>query len=1142
MARCSSFPRLAGATLAWFGLTVASLWAQTPEGGRVVAGHAAIETSGSETRITQSSDRAVIDWRRFDVGSRSSVVFEQPGARSATLNRVTVGAGSRIEGVVQAPGTVIIQNEAGVLFTGTARIEVGGLVATAGRVDPEAFQRGASFGITGGGHPGARVANEGRITIGRAGLGALVGRHVENSGVIVADRGVVALASGERTVVDMSGDGLLKLAVDEPIRGGRIEHSGTIEVGAGQVLLSAGSASGVLDGVINTSGLVRAGSASATGGQIRLEGASDVRVAGRMDASGERAGGTIEVSGRSIALAPTADLAANGAGAGGRVLVGGDIRGTGPLPRAANLTVAPGARASADGGVGSGGEIVFWSDEDTAFGGRASAYGAAAGGLVETSGAGRLHVGETARVSVGSGTWLLDPRDVVIGSDGLSPVSPGTLVPPVGASPFRISVGALVDALDSGADVKVATGPVPGTISGAITVIQPIVWSGNGNLLLEANADIRILSAIRSAGAGNFTADANRTIVVQANVEASGSGSVRMIARSGDLSMEGGSSTDTRIATDTGALSLEANKGSLRLTRGPSAGGGMVAITSGTGSVTMRARDQVILGGGDEIGEAALVGGPSSAAPISIEGGDIRIVGNAGGAWLTSAGPIALLAREGISVTNGAGPASIETRAGASLSLRARRQTWEGSVAAGGPEGGGDVTLSGTIVVSGDQRFDLRPDATFRLLGLSPVGTPSSLDGAGTVAVTTTGAGTVSLDAPLSAETVRIVSEERVVLGAGGALTATGSGDALVVAAGRGFVNGAGAAALTAVHPTARWLLYLDSFDGLSGAPGARDFDLYGRPFGAPGSAPSALGYAGNRIVYAERPVVWLTAWSQSKTYGATALPGVSVSALRVGDTIDTAFDGPVSASSSGSDATAPAGIIYSTQVLPVTSSQGYDVRRVDGILTVLPAPLIVRARDMERRPGANAPAFSASFSGFVPGESADNLEGQLAFETTAAKRSPPGRYSITPHGLTSANYDIEFVDGTLTIAAAAPAPAGFGNGVDRYVTIRRGVGPLTPADASFRTQAIDAPPALSQPFSLGYSLGEIGTLAPQGPATAASAETTSGFVPAAGGLEGREQAGEAGCSGNVRLPEQDACVMVLESEDFWSTRNGNRR
>jgi filamentous hemagglutinin family protein len=373
--------------------------------------------------VRQTTPRAVIDWRGFDVGRGHAVEFDQPGAGAMTLNRVTTGGASRIEGAIRAPGTVIIQNQAGVLFTKDARIDVGGLVATSGRVDAARFQAGAGIRIEGGGAPGARVVNEGAITIGEAGLGALVGRDVENAGSIVAQRGTVALASGTATTIDLAGDGMVRLAVTGHDPGGRVASTGAIDVGEGRVVMSAGAAAGALDAVINTGGLVRAGGAAGDGGSIELTGGGGtVRIGGGLDVAGRRDGGAVTATAARVALAPGARIDARGGRDGGHVRIGGDTRGTGPLPRADHVAMARGAAILADGAARRGGRVVLWADDATTVEGRIAATGRVAGGFIETSARERLAIGAGAAVEAGAGGhWLLDPRQVVIGVPGARP-------------------------------------------------------------------------------------------------------------------------------------------------------------------------------------------------------------------------------------------------------------------------------------------------------------------------------------------------------------------------------------------------------------------------------------------------------------------------------------------------------------------------------------------------------------------------------------------------------------------------------------------------------------------------------------------------------------------------------------------------
>jgi hypothetical protein len=86
----------------------------------------------------------------------------------------------------------------------------------------------------------------------------------------------------------------------------------------------------------------------------------------------------------------------------------------------------------------------------------------------------------------------------------------------------------------------------------------------------------------------------------------------------------------------------------------------------------------------------------------------------------------------------------------------------------------------------------------------------------------------------------------------------------------------------------------------------------------------------------------------------------------------------------------------------------------------VNPAPLAVTANAASKLYGQANPAFAASYSGFVNSDTASSLSGTLALSTPATMGSPVGNYAITPSGLTSSNYAITFMAGTLTIT---PAP-----------------------------------------------------------------------------------------------------------------------
>jgi YD repeat-containing protein len=100
----------------------------------------------------------------------------------------------------------------------------------------------------------------------------------------------------------------------------------------------------------------------------------------------------------------------------------------------------------------------------------------------------------------------------------------------------------------------------------------------------------------------------------------------------------------------------------------------------------------------------------------------------------------------------------------------------------------------------------------------------------------------------------------------------------------------------------------------------------------------------------------------------------------------------------------------------PNNRLRNYDVTIVPAILTVNKAPLVISADAVTKQYSDPLPQLTASFQGLVLGETPAVLSGTLLLQTTATKDSGPGTYPITIGGLTSPNYGITFVAGTLTV------------------------------------------------------------------------------------------------------------------------------
>jgi len=130
--------------------------------------------------------------------------------------------------------------------------------------------------------------------------------------------------------------------------------------------------------------------------------------------------------------------------------------------------------------------------------------------------------------------------------------------------------------------------------------------------------------------------------------------------------------------------------------------------------------------------------------------------------------------------------------------------------------------------------------------------------------------------------------------------------------------------------------------------------------------------------------------------------------------------------------ATAPVGT-YSGNIL-FTSNGAPDTSLPMPASTVTPAPLIVTADDKSKLYGWVNPGLTASYKGYVNGETADVLTVLPALYTTAVTNSPIGQYPITASSASSPNYAITYVPGVLTIFKSIVVPNTFtpnGDGIN---------------------------------------------------------------------------------------------------------------
>jgi filamentous hemagglutinin family protein len=310
--------------------------------------------------ITQTTDRAAIDWTSFDIASNEHVNFNQRGADSIALNRVTGNDVSQIYGSLTANGKVFLINPNGVLFGKGASVDVGGLVASTAKVD-DTFMKG--FGTSTGDfalnieeNNTAAIINQAFINEKLKNEGGLVVLHaanVDNEGKITTGKGgKVQLAAGQKLNVNFD-SAKINFTVDGGLSEANVLNAGTISAQNGVIAMTARGADKVLSSVVNTEGakLEAKGLAVNEKGEIVLDAGTGITaISGTVDASGENDanGGNITVNSDFIYVDNKAELNASGAN-GGNVFM-----------KTVKVAVEPNANIHAEATAGKGHSTGQW--------------------------------------------------------------------------------------------------------------------------------------------------------------------------------------------------------------------------------------------------------------------------------------------------------------------------------------------------------------------------------------------------------------------------------------------------------------------------------------------------------------------------------------------------------------------------------------------------------------------------------------------------------------------------------------------------------------------------------------------------------------------------------------------------------------
>lgn len=494
-----------------------------PAGGQIVAGAGSIAVAGNTLTVRQDTPSLAAEWQSFNIGQSHSVQFVQPDSSAIALNRVTGASPSQIMGTLNANGRVFLLNPNGVVFGKDASVNTGGLLVTTKNISTADFMRG-NYQLNAGSAAEAQIINQGALTTSAGGFIVLAADKVSNQGTISAEGGKAVLAAADKVRLQLDQSGLTGVTVSGSLVNALAENNGLISAQNGQVYLTARGRDMLLKTAVNNSGSIVAGGLSVQGGVIRLDGGNSgvVRQSGVLSAdSASATGGDITIEGQYIHLTSSSRISATGENGGGTVRVGGGWKGQDQgVKNAAKLVMDKGAIINVSAsGKGDGGTAVLWSQQYTDFRGQILARGGRQGGnggRVETSSAGNLQAFGDVDASAlrgKGGFWLLDPTDVEIVTDTSSTNVSETVPPAVmtdssameantdhkfapQADGAKVSAGKIAEQLNKGVSVTVETSGVDTSgQSGNITVNASISKTGEGDATLTLKADNNITIA-----------------------------------------------------------------------------------------------------------------------------------------------------------------------------------------------------------------------------------------------------------------------------------------------------------------------------------------------------------------------------------------------------------------------------------------------------------------------------------------------------------------------------------------------------------------------------------------------------------------------------------------------------------------------
>jgi filamentous hemagglutinin family protein len=952
-----------------------------PTGGVTSAGVASISSDAGSTTITQSTQNAAINWQSFSIGQSEAVHFVQPNSSSVALNRVLGADPSNLLGSLSANGKVFLVNPNGILFGKSAQVNVGGLVASTLNISDADFMAG-NYKFYGAGS--GAVLNQGSITTHvDASYVVMLGANVSNDGTIVARLGSVALAAGTAVTLDVAGDGLLNVTVDQGAVNALIQNSGLIQADGGLVLMTAQAAGNLLTSAINNSGVIQAQTMVNHNGTIKLLGdmqRGNVNVGGTLDASAPNSGngGFIETSAAHVQIANDAKITTLAAtGLTGTWLIdpvdftiaaiGGDI--TGAL-LGSNLLLSSVIISSSSGVNGVNGDII---------------------------------VNDPVSWAMGTTLTLNAVHDVIVNA-------PITAV----AATSTISLNALNDVRVNAVLTGTAATTVIDLNAGrdVITTAMVNTVAAGSTIRMHAGRDLSLGGSITGTAAATVVdLSAAQDVIVNAAITAVAGGStIRMIAgrdvtitnTAPLLGVAAGTVIDLTAGRDVNVNSAIA-VGAAGSTISMNAGNNLkvisaIAAGAAGSSVLLSAGQNVNITGAVSAGASILMSAGMNGNGPGVAGGTVSIVGAVTGLSTTIRFNPVSYASTSSEITAYVANATGAVDARAWVFAGGNNKTYDGTVAAtlafkGTPTTGGAVTL-----VPGTTTFVSKDAGTGKAVTFSGV-TISGVD-VGKFALFA-GAGTTIANITQRALNVTAIGSNKIYDGI--------TTDAVTLAD-----NRIAGDVLTLSNTGAN---FSDKNAGIGKAVNVSGISVTGT---------DANNYSFNTTATTTANItpaaLTVTASNVSKNYGETPiLSAFTPVGLKNGETIGSVTETSPGSAANGSVAGSPYAITPSAASGGSFTASNYSITYINGVLTVKPIPLLVTAANATKIYGQTPVLTAFTVAGLVNGETVGAFT-ETSPGTAAAATVTDSPYAITlgnasGGSFTASNYTMTYVKGALTVA-----------------------------------------------------------------------------------------------------------------------------